>query len=198
MRPSPRFLTSVPPDAAIALRRTEKCARRSSSAASGERAEASSVEPTRSVKRIVTCSLRDIGPAPPATAGYHTRYVTALRRTPCQPGDASPRSGEQDPDDGATGVAPSAHSPICQLIANARRSLGQISGRRRTPLTLDTATRGQRGATVTAIRVRSKTNLALRAGRCFGVLGVPALRVVATGARTVLFLKSPTPQATVT
>ena len=56
MSPSPRFLTSRPWWAVIALRSTEKCARRSSSAASSPSVESSAVEPTMSVKRIVRTS----------------------------------------------------------------------------------------------------------------------------------------------
>ena len=57
MTPSPRFLTSVPPASAMAWRRIEKCSRRSSSAASGSKAEANAVDPTMSVNRIVTLSV---------------------------------------------------------------------------------------------------------------------------------------------
>src|ERR1022692_3711046 len=57
MSPSPRFLTSVPPDSAMAWRRIEKCPRRTSSAASAERRCDNSVEPTTSVKRIVALSV---------------------------------------------------------------------------------------------------------------------------------------------
>ena len=66
MSPSPRFFTSVPPEAAMAWRSAEKCVRRSSSPASGVSAEASSVEPTRSVKSTVTFSVAATGPPCPA------------------------------------------------------------------------------------------------------------------------------------
>ena len=62
MSPSPRFLTSVPPVAAITSRSVAKWARRTSSAASGESEEESSVEPTRSVKSTVTFSVAATGP----------------------------------------------------------------------------------------------------------------------------------------
>jgi len=57
MRPSPRFFTSMPPASAIAWRRIEKCSRRSSSAASGAKADANAVDPTMSVNRIVAPSV---------------------------------------------------------------------------------------------------------------------------------------------
>ena len=63
MRPSPRFFTSVPPEAAMASRRPEKCLFRTSSPAAGVNDEASSVEPTRSVKSTVMFSV--VPTAPP-------------------------------------------------------------------------------------------------------------------------------------
>jgi len=57
MRPSPRFLTSVPPASTIVWRRIEKCPRRSSSAASGDTRCDKSVEPTTSVNRMTVLSM---------------------------------------------------------------------------------------------------------------------------------------------
>ena len=55
--PSPRFFTSVPPASATACRKIEKCSRRSSSAASGDRLDANAVEPTMSVNNTATFSV---------------------------------------------------------------------------------------------------------------------------------------------
>ena len=54
MMPSPRFFTSVPSVAASAWRSREKWFCLSMSASSGLRREDSSVDPTMSVKRMVT------------------------------------------------------------------------------------------------------------------------------------------------
>ena len=67
MRPSPRFFTSVPPEVAMACRRAEKCLWRTSSPASGVSEEASSVEPTRSVKSTVMFSVVATEPPVPAS-----------------------------------------------------------------------------------------------------------------------------------
>jgi len=75
MSPSPRFLTSVPPDSAMAWRRIEKCPRRTSSEASADRRCDSSVEPTTSVKRIVALSVLKKSPPP----GGHQ----SMRRADC-------------------------------------------------------------------------------------------------------------------
>ena len=64
MIPSPRVLTSLPPEAATAWRSAEKCARRNSPAASVLRAEASAVESTRSVKSTAMFSLAATRPPP--------------------------------------------------------------------------------------------------------------------------------------
>ncbi len=63
MSPSPTFFTSVPPAAAMAVRNREKCTCRSDSAPSGPSCEASSVDPTRSVKTTVVVTVAVMGTA---------------------------------------------------------------------------------------------------------------------------------------
>jgi hypothetical protein len=65
MSPSPKFFTSIPFASAMAWRRMEKCPRRSSSASSGDKLDASLVEPTMSVNSTVTFSVVT-GMAPPS------------------------------------------------------------------------------------------------------------------------------------
>ena len=65
MRPSPRFFTSMPPAAVRAARRRAKWVWRSSSAVLGSSAVDSSVDPTMSVKRMVTvCVFAKSAPPP--------------------------------------------------------------------------------------------------------------------------------------
>src|SRR5262245_18906668 len=64
IRPSPRFFTSMPPDAAIAARSNRKWVWRNSSAASGPRRAAVAVESTRSVKTNVAVTDDDTIPPP--------------------------------------------------------------------------------------------------------------------------------------
>ena len=66
MSPSPRFFTSEPPASATAWRKIEKCSRRNSSAASGARLDANTVEPTMSVNNTATFSVVNEPPLPPA------------------------------------------------------------------------------------------------------------------------------------
>src|ERR1700674_1538289 len=92
MRPSPRFFTSVPPEVEMARRRAEKCLRRTSSPASGVSKEASSVEPTRSVKSTVMFSVAATEP-PSRKYGKIRRDQGLLHRWaiggPAQPGQAA-------------------------------------------------------------------------------------------------------------
>ncbi len=59
INPSPRFLTSMPPDPAAAPRNNRKCVCRNSSAASGPRRAAVAVESTRSVNTNVAVTDED-------------------------------------------------------------------------------------------------------------------------------------------
>ena len=60
IRPSPRFFTSVPPDAATAPRNNRKWVWRNSSAASGPSRAAVAVESTKSVNTNVAVTDEDI------------------------------------------------------------------------------------------------------------------------------------------
>ena len=62
-----RLIRNMPILVATAWRRAEKCLRRTSSPASGVNVEASSVEPTRSVKSTVMFSVVATEPPVPAT-----------------------------------------------------------------------------------------------------------------------------------
>src|SRR5262245_16590078 len=75
IKPSPRFFTSVPPEAVIAPRSNRKWVWRNSSAAAGPRRAAVAVESTRSVNTNVAVTDADKPPTLPKRPGHRVSHL---------------------------------------------------------------------------------------------------------------------------